>query len=278
MTRFFQQDSFDFRSLPPSVKIIGGINIVIYALLVLGSTFHALDFGLVQHFALLPERVLRWPMPELWRLFTHPFLHLSFFELLFSLIALWFFGAPVVGQWGDREFLNFYFICALGAAVPMLLLNQATAGSSACSYGMILAFSMLYPDATIYFFFVPMKPWHMIVLFALMDVLVGTRVNVDRLIYVAGGLAAGYAYIRWWETFKLEAKSFSRGLFEREPAPVQRRRAAPRREEPVRAAKIESGMDEVDRILDKILASGLESLTDDERELMRRYSQRNKPS
>jgi hypothetical protein len=37
-------------------------------------------------------------------------------------------------------------------------------------------------------------------------------------------------------------------------------------------------MAEVDRILDKILASGLESLTDDERDLMKRYSQRNKPS
>jgi membrane associated rhomboid family serine protease len=278
VTRFFQQDPFDFRSLPSSVKIIAGANILIYALLVLGSTFHALDLGLVQHFALLPERVLRWPRPELWRLFTHPFLHLSFFELLLSLVALWFFGAPVVGQWGDREFLNFYFICALGAAVPMLALNLPVVGSTACSYGMILAFAMLYPDATVYFFLLPMKPWHMIVLFALMDILVGTKVDLTRLVYLAGGLAAGYAYIRWWGAFKIEAKSFSRGLFEREQAPVQRRRVAPRREEPARVPKIDSGMYEVDRILDKILASGLDSLTEDERELMRRYSQRNKPS
>jgi DNA-binding HxlR family transcriptional regulator len=37
-------------------------------------------------------------------------------------------------------------------------------------------------------------------------------------------------------------------------------------------------MAEVDRILDKILASGLDSLTEDERDLMKTYSQRNKPS
>jgi len=278
MSRFFSQDPFDLRALPPSVKIIGGLNILIYALLVIGTTFHPLDLGLANHFALIPDRVLRWPMPELWRLFTHPFIHLSFFELLLSVVALWFFGAPVVGQWGDREFLNFYFICALGAALPMLLLNRAVAGSTACSYGMILAFAMLYPDATVYFFLLPMKPWHMIVLFALMDVLVGTKIDVVQLIYLASGLAAGYAYIRWWETFKLGAKSFSRGLFERDEEPAPRRRVAARREEPARAQKADDGMDEVDRILDKILASGLESLTDGERELMKRYAQRNKPS
>ena len=278
MTRVFQQDPFDFRSLPPSVKIIGGANILIYALLVLGNMIRPLDIGLVQHFALYPERVLRWPMPELWRLFTHPFIHLSFFQLLLSLIALWFFGAPVVGLWGDREFLNFYFICAIGAALPMMFFNQPVTGSSASCYGMILAFAMLYPNATVYFFLLPMKPWHMIVLFALMDVLVGTQVDFGRLIYIAGGLTAGYAYIRWWETFKIGAKSFSRGLFEREEEPVQVRRPVPRRAERRPEPKPEGGMDDVDRILDKILASGMESLTDDERELMRRYSQRNKPS
>jgi hypothetical protein len=33
-------------------------------------------------------------------------------------------------------------------------------------------------------------------------------------------------------------------------------------------------MEDVDRILDKILAKGLDSLTDAEREVMRRYSDR----
>ncbi len=37
-------------------------------------------------------------------------------------------------------------------------------------------------------------------------------------------------------------------------------------------------MAEVDRILDKILASGLESLTDDERAVMKRYSDKGRPS
>ena len=35
-------------------------------------------------------------------------------------------------------------------------------------------------------------------------------------------------------------------------------------------------MEDVDRILDKILASGLGSLTEEERDVMRRYSERMK--
>jgi hypothetical protein len=35
-------------------------------------------------------------------------------------------------------------------------------------------------------------------------------------------------------------------------------------------------MEDVDRILDKILAKGLDSLTEDEREVMKRYSDRMK--
>ena len=43
-------------------------------------------------------------------------------------------------------------------------------------------------------------------------------------------------------------------------------------------AAASADMDEVDRILDKILSDGLESLTDDERGIVHRYSERNKPS
>ena len=38
----------------------------------------------------------------------------------------------------------------------------------------------------------------------------------------------------------------------------------------------EAGMEDVDRVLDKILADGLDSLTEAERDIMRRYSDRMK--
>jgi len=279
VTRIFRQDPFDFGALPRSVKILVGLQVSIYVLLVLGSLVHALDLRLAEHFVLVPARVFRWPMPEVWRLFTHPFVHGAFQSLLVSLLALWFFGAPVAAQWGDREFFNFFFLCSLGAAAPMLALGHVVYGSSAAGYGMLLAFAMLYPDASVYFFLIPMRPWLMIVLFVLLDVLVGTTLDVSRLIYVAGALAAGYVYIRWSWIVKTRLSSLLGGLLERDeetaparPAPARR----PARPAPPRGEDDE--MIEVDRILDKILASGLGSLTDDERDVMARYSRRNKPS
>ena len=282
MTRIFQQDPLNFRSLPTSVKALLSLNIAVYLMLVLGTVFHPLDFRLVEHFAILPGRLFRWPVPELWRLFTHPFLHDDFRQLLVSLIALWFFGAPVVAQWGDREFVAYFYICTLGAAAPLIAMGHPVAGSSAASYGMLLAFAMLYPEAQVYFFFLPMRPWMMITLFILLDVMVGTSIDFIRLVYVASGLTAGYFYIRWWWVMRLNLKTSFRVLFEREADEVPFARPAPSRR-PARSvvvARKEEGseMAEVDRILDKILDTGLESLSDEEREIMARYSRRNKPS
>lgn len=280
MTRIFQQDPLNFRSLPASVRALLTLNVAVYLLLVLGTLFHALDFHLAEHFVILPGRLFRWPAPELWRLFTHPFVHGDFKELLVSLIALWFFGAPVAAQWGDREFVAYFYICALGAAAPLIAMGHPVAGPSAASYGMLLAFAMLYPDAQVYFFFLPMRPWMMIALFILLDVMVGTSINFVRLIYLAGGLTAGYVYIRWWWVMRLNMRASFRGLFEREGEEAPPVRAMPprRSSRPVGTGRSEDEMAEVDRILDKILASGLDSLSDDERGIMARYSKRNKPS
>lgn len=280
MTRIFQQDPLNFRSLPASVRALLCLNVAVYLMLVLGTLVHALDLGLFEHFAILPGRVFRWPVPELWRLLTHPFLHGDFKELLISLVALWFFGAPVVAQWGDREFLAYFYVCTLGAAAPLIAMGHPVAGSSAASYGMLLAFAMLYPEAQVYFFFLPMRPWMMITLFILLDVMVGTSVDFVRLVFLASGLAAGYVYIRWSWVMRLNMKASLRALLEREADDAPPARATPSRRpaRPAAGRTEDDEMAEVDRILDKILASGLDSLSDDERGIMARYSKRIKPS
>jgi hypothetical protein len=93
-------------------------------------------------------------------------------------------------------------------------------------------------------------------------------------------MVTGYFYIRWWWVWKINAKSLAKGLLNREDEPVPSRPQARRAARPAQEqeSRREDPMAEVDRILDKILASGLESLTDDERDLMKKYSQRDKPS
>ena len=74
-------------------------------------------------------------------------------------------------------------------------------------------------------------------------------------------------------------------MFDRgdEPLPAKRapqtaRRSGAKNPKPRDYSTDEESMAEVDRILDKILVSGLDSLTEVERQVMAKYSQRNKPS
>jgi membrane associated rhomboid family serine protease len=289
VTRIFRHDPMSFDSLPVSLKALAGASIVIYAAQVLGNFFPSLDYRLIDHFGLVPGLVLQWPAPEFWRVATYLFLHGNIWHLVFNLFALWMFGMPVVAQWGDREFVKFFFLCGIGAAAMQLALSHGsmipTIGFSGSVYGMLVAFALLYPDAVVYvYFLIPMKAAHMAILFGLIEFFAGAAgatPGVARFAHL-GGMITGYFYIRWWWVWKLHLKSMFKGALERDvetvpvrPAPVARRSS---REKGDARVGVAGDMTEVDRILDKILVSGLDSLTDDERGVMRRYSERNKPS
>ena len=148
-------------------------------------------------------------------------------------------------------------------------------------YGLIVAFAMLHPDAVVYLYFFPIKAAHMAIMFGIIEFFAGTTGTTPGIASFAhlGGMATGYLYIRWWWAAKLQLKALWRRASsaepeedERAPLPLPRRAAKPKAPAP------DSDMAEVDRILDKILSDGLESLTDDERGVMHRYSERNKPS
>lgn len=278
MSRIFRHDPVNFDALPPVIKALMAAQVAGFIISwVVGPQINDM-FGLV------PRHVIfdRW----VWQPFTYLFLHGGFWHLLFNLFALWMFGMPVESQWGGREFLKYYFLCGLGAAACTVALSPAspvpTIGSSGSVYGLIVAFAMLYPDAVVYLYFlIPVRAIHMAVIFAALEFFSGLSGNKPGIANFAhfGGMLVGWVYIRWWWSFKLRAKAFWRGLFEREEEPAPRR--SPRRTAVARPASgppADGGMAEVDRILDKILASGLDSLTDDERAVMKRYSDKGRPS
>lgn len=278
MTRIFRHDPIDFRGMPPAIRGLMIANIVGFLIGMVVPDMHGL-FGLV------PVQVLshRW----IWQPFTYLFLHGSIWHLFFNLFALWMFGMPVEAQWGERDFLKYYFLCGLGAAAAHLALNPHSPipviGASGSVYGMLVAFAMLYPDAVVYLYFlIPIKAAHMAILFGALEFFAGasgTTPGIARFAHL-GGMLTGYFYIRWWWVTKIQLKSFWRRVTSAEPedAPLPAPRSAPRRAAKPKAPAPSSDMDEVDRILDKILSDGLESLTDDEKGIMHRYSERNRPS
>ncbi|MBI5246464.1 MAG: rhomboid family intramembrane serine protease [Elusimicrobia bacterium] len=278
MTRIFRHDPIDFRNLPPAIRMLMIANLVGFvAALVVGPELNQL-FGLV------PQQVVfqRW----IWQPVTYLFLHGNMWHLIFNLFALWMFGMPVESQWGERDFLKYYFLCGLGAAGAHLALAPHSPipviGASGSVYGLLVAFAMLYPDAVVYLYFlIPIKAAHMAILFGAIEFFAGasgTTPGVARFAHL-GGMITGYLYIRWWWVAKLQLKSLWRRAVSAEPEdeeapprPVARRPAKPKASAP------DAEMAEVDRILDKILSDGLGSLTDEEKNVMHKYSERNKPS
>lgn len=280
MTRVFRHDPIDFRSMPLSIKTLLALNAGMFFIQFLG-------YPLIGMFGLVPEQVAKWPLPEFWRLATYLFLHGGFWHLAFNLFALWMFGMPVESQWGGREFLKYYFLCGVGAALISVALAPHSSipiiGASGAVYGLLVAFAMLYPDAVVYLYFlIPVKAAHMALLFGAVEFFMGASSatpGVARFAHL-GGMVTGYLYIRWWWVWKVKLKTAFRNLIsgdDDDEAAAPRPRPT-RRRVPIAPPAEEDHMAEIDRILDKILESGLESLTDSERTLMRRYSERNKPS
>ncbi len=272
MARSFQHAPIDFRSMPTAIKALAIANLAGFVLSqIVGGEFYRL-FGLV------PFHVVtdRW----IWQPLTYLFIHGTFMHLLFNVFALWMFGMPVEAQWGSKEFLKFYFLCGIGAGLLSVALGPGShypiIGASGAVYGLLVAFAMLYPDAVIYlYFFFPVKAAHMAIIFGLIEFFASATnatPGVARFAHLAG-MGIGYLYIRWWWIAKIRVTGLWSEMMKTGSSGSGRsgRRTSRRSES---AAPPADPMAEVDRILDKISAQGKDSLSEEEREVLRRHSDR----
>jgi membrane associated rhomboid family serine protease len=236
-----------------------------------GTLFHYL--GLVP--VLVTERNY-W-----WQLATYLFLHGGVVHWLLNAIGLWMFGNILESQWGTKEFLKFFFITGIGAGLCVLILSPHSTvpivGFSGAVFGMLVAFPMLFPDAVIYLYFViPVKAWHAALLFAVIEFfggIYGGAAGISRFAHL-GGMLTGYLYLR----FGWQISQTLRAPWRPVQAWLQRRKftpGAPKKQ--VELHEVTDDMvDEVDRILEKVLRDGAESLTSHEKNVMDRYSRRKK--
>ncbi|MEK7744263.1 MAG: rhomboid family intramembrane serine protease [Elusimicrobiota bacterium] len=267
--RNFSHAPIDFNTMSPVIKALVIANAVAFLMSQLVAGQFSGLFGLV------PARVVedRW----IWQLFPYLFLHGSFLHLIFNLFALWMFGMPVEAQWGPREFLKFFLICGVGAGLINVALtphsHYPVIGASGAVYGLLVAFAMLYPDAVVYlYFFFPIKAKHMAMLFGLLEFFAASdgSSGVARYAHL-GGMVIGYLYIRWWWILSMRVKALWRDMTQGGVVVSERPRAGARSSRKTRPVSYEEEMAEVDRILDKILDQGEASLTEQEREVLRKH-------
>ncbi len=217
---------------------------------------------------------------EPWTLVTYMFLHGSGTHLLFNMIALFFFGPRVEGRLGTRHFLGLYFASGIVGGILSILFTPGVIGvigASGAVFGVTLAFALYWPRDHIYIWgILPVEArWLVIIMTALS--LFGARSGGDGIAHFAhlGGFLGGYLYLRF-----MELRAPGRG-FRKKAAPVQataqtRNAVADlqRWSQIPRDAMHEVNRTEIDRILDKINATGIGSLTPGERETLERFSPR----
>ena len=242
---------------------------------------------------------------QVWRLLTFQLLHGDFWHLFWNMFGLWMFGRTVETQLGTRRFVWLYVACGIVGGLSECALNfvlQANTGlayatvpivgASAGVMGVVIAFAVLNPNATLLVMFIlPMRAkWLAVGYFALttMEVMrtlqlsgeLGGGTMVAHAAHLGGMLCAlvwlvlaGYVNRPW----ALRIRSFFIGSRQRlsRPKPA-------RRQHPVVGGTNDSGSsgqtrrqeEQLDEILRKIHDRGLGALTDKERQFLRDISER----
>jgi membrane associated rhomboid family serine protease len=227
-----------------------------------------------------------------WQLITFQLLHAGWLHLLLNCWALYMFGREVEWALGKAQFLALYFssgvVGGLFQSLVALLwphyFSSAVVGASAGVLGVVSAFAMLYPErrlTLLLFFVLPvnMQAKHLLwlsLLLAALGIALPNSALGGNIAHAAhlGGILTGLACIRLREEFQAGSwhwPSLSAGRPARggPQAGVKAPRWARSRTRNSAAAPPDEFISrEVDPILDKISAQGIQSLTEHERKVL----------
>jgi membrane associated rhomboid family serine protease len=253
--------------------------------------------AIMEYLALSPKGLAR---GFFWQFLTFQFLHSGFLHLALNGITIWFFGRPLEMELGPRRFLRLYVASGiLGGVLQMifqlsmglsnrLYFDVDVVGASAGAFGLLAAYATMAPHHQItllVFFVIPVTlkaQWLLWMSIGL--ALFGMLVPADNIAHAAhfGGILCGIAYVKMWQRGVVFAFPWRlpRVRWHRSnrppppnkppPGPPQPSRVSatpvvPRGQAPLSPDFISR---EVDPILDKISAHGIQSLTERERKIL----------
>ena len=224
-----------------------------------------------------------------WQLVTFQFMHsvANPMHLLFNCLAIYVFGREVEEALGRKSFLTLYFASGIvgglcQALAGVLLPSQfggAVVGASAGAFGLTAAFAMLFPEQVLLLFFViPLRAKYLLLLslvVAVIGIVLPSRsVTGPRIADAAhlGGMLTGLIFVRYavhwhWPRLRRTERPPMRRLVKvhsQQSAPWGRTKDVIEEDLPPE----EFLSKEVDPILDKISAQGIQSLTDRERKIL----------
>jgi len=249
------------------------------------------DGSLQNKLIFCPELILA--RKEYYRAVTSAFLHADSTHLTFNMLTLYLFGRNIEEAVGMERFLTIYFASVIGGCLLSLYLHRHheyfALGASGGVCGIVFASIFLFPGSDVYIMFIPIgiPSWLYAILFLLGE-FVGVRTqrtNIGHDAHLGGaiiGLLTATAFYPeivgrspklyaavigltlvmfiyfWRNPMRLPFSSFFRER-SRQAMPIQDQPPTP---------------EEVDAILEKVSARGLDCLSEKERRILRRASEK----
>ena len=211
----------------------------------------------------LPAELLSRP----WTLVTYMFLHANFMHIFFNMLGLYFFGPRVEQRIGSSRFFALYMISGItGGLLSFYNPRIPIIGASGAIFGVLMAYARFWPrDQMLIWGIIPIEARWMVMLYTVIS-LVGLGGGVAHFAHLGGFLGA-FLYLMW-----LERTAGSRKFRQVATAPPPAKDAMLGNWRNVNRAGIHAvNKDEVDRILDKISAMGISSLTPQERTFLSNF-------
>ncbi len=204
-TRYRSVGSSFSSYVPTGVKWLLISNTAVWLLYFLCGMASPGLFQLFNRFALVPREVVQ--HFAVWQLVTYLFLHspVGFTHILLNMLSLWMFGSMLERDWGTKKFLQYYFVCGIGAGFCVVLISilfgsmdTMVIGASGAILGLLLAFGLLYPNMELLFFFLfPIRAKYYVMIVGAM-VFLSTLMPSQGISNVAhlGGMLVGYLYLK----------------------------------------------------------------------------------
>ena len=250
--------------MTPWVRRLIVANAVMY--LALATRAFPLPFD---QLVLVPAQILIKP----WTLITYMFLHGSLGHIGFNMLALYFFGSRVELRIGSRHFIQLYLLSGIAGGLLSLVFtpHAPIIGASGAVFGVSFAFAYFWPRDRIYVWGVlPIEARWLVILtagVAIFGGFTGAQSGVAHFAHL-GGYVGAWFYLWWMDR---RATAGRRAWQRKVSAPAGAVDA--RRIDTIDLARIHPvNRDEVNRILDKIRVSGLESLTGEERTFLSHFA------
>ncbi|MEH6680851.1 MAG: rhomboid family intramembrane serine protease [Sediminicola sp.] len=244
---------------------------------------------------LSPDILMRWfELPkeffdfllQPWSLVTYSFFHAGLGHIFWNMVMLYFSGRIFLNLFGNRRFINVYFLGVIMGGLLFLLsynifpafmgINTALIGASAGVTAVLIFVCTYIPNQEVRIIFFNVKLWHIGLFFVLVDLVqIPTGGNAGGHLSHLGGALLGYVYARQLTKGTDIGDGFSRfldligNLFRKDKkAPlktVYRKNTAPPKS---RDHDKEGRQRKIDAILDKISKSGYESLSKEEKDFL----------